>query len=224
MMSNLFSIFDPNNNQFFDMNWISSMTNILIIPMNYWFIKSRLNKLMSIILILLFKEFKIILLNKFNMLNIIYFISLFMFILMNNFMGLFPYIFTSSSHLIFSLMISFPFWLSLMMLLWINNTNFAFSHLIPQSTPFVLMPFMVLIETISNMIRPMTLSVRLTANMIAGHLLLTLLSNSAYNSNFMISISIIIIQILLLLLEFSVSIIQSYVFTILMILYIKETN
>lgn len=224
MIRNLFSIFDPNINLYFRINWISSLINLLIIPLNFWLLKSRLNKIFKILLFTLFKEFKIILSNKFNRLNIIYFISLFIFILINNFIGLIPYIFTRSSHLNFSLILTIPFWISLIIFLWTKNTNFAFSHLIPQGTPFILIPFIVLIETISNIIRPITLSIRLTANIIAGHLLLTLIRGSAYNSTLIISICIIIIQILLLLLEFSVSIIQSYVFSILIILYIKETN
>ncbi|WP_431834057.1 F0F1 ATP synthase subunit A, partial [Escherichia coli] len=53
-----------------------------------------------------------------------------------------------------------------------------FAHLVPQGTPPVLIPFIVCIETIRNIIRPGTLAVRLAANIIAGHLLLTLLGNT----------------------------------------------
>ena len=58
---------------------------------------------------------------------------------------------------------------------WIKETTNALAHLVPLGTPAPLMPFMVVIEVIRNLIRPITLSVRLAANMIAGHLLLTLL-------------------------------------------------
>nr|ACJ69618.1 ATP synthase F0 subunit 6 [Venturia canescens] len=223
MMSNLFSIFDSNTNNFLELNWLSSIVNIFLIPMIYWTMSSRMIIMFKIIMMLMYNELKIIFKNKFNYLNSIFFISLFLNILFNNFMGMYPYIFTSSSHLIFSISYSLPLWITLMMFLWINNSNLAFAHMIPQGTPFILMPFMVIIETISNIIRPLTLSIRLTANMIAGHLLLTLLSENA-NSIFLITLIVIFIQIILLILEFSVSIIQSYVFTILSTLYTKETN
>ena len=97
-----------------------------------------------------------------------------------------------------------------------------FAHLVPQGTPPILIPFMVLIETIRNIIRPGTLAVRLAANIIAGHLLLTLLGNTGPSITIMMVLFLIIIQTLLLTLEFAVSIIQSYVFAILRTLYSSE--
>nr|QZX44149.1 ATP synthase F0 subunit 6 [Aphidius gifuensis]WLE71506.1 ATP synthase F0 subunit 6 [Aphidius gifuensis] len=221
-MLNLFSIFDPST-KIFMLNWISSLIGLFFIPQMYWFMSSRILFLMINFMLILWMEFKIILKSKFNMNNLLFYISLFLFIMMNNFMGLFPYIFTSSSHLIYSLGLSLPMWLGLMMFGWIKNTNFMFAHLVPQGTPFILMFFMVLIESLSNIIRPFTLSIRLTANMIAGHLLLTLLS-SFIPKFFLFYLIVLILQLMLLILEVSVSLIQSYVFVILMILYLKETN
>lgn len=224
MISNLFSIFDTRTNNLLELNWISSILNIFLIPLIYWILKSRIIKLLNLIIILLYYEFKIILNRKFNYINSIIFIRIFIIILLNNFIGLYPYIFTSSRHLIFSLTLSLPLWIGLIIFGWINNSNFIFRHIIPQGTPNILIPFIVLIERISNIIRPWTLSIRLTANIIAGHLLLTLLRESAITPFKIIIILIIIIQIILLILEFRVSIIQSYVLTILRTLYSKETN
>jgi F-type H+-transporting ATPase subunit a len=96
---------------------------------------------------------------------------------------------------------------------------------VPQGTPPVLMPFIVCIETISNVIRPGTLAVRLTANIIAGHLLITLLGNTGPISTSYIILSLILItQIALLVLESAVAIIQSYVFAVLRTLYSSEVN
>lgn len=81
---------------------------------------------------------------------------------------------------------------------------------------------MVLIESIRNVIRPITLSVRLIANIVAGHLLITLLGNQTALASNIILISLIITQILLLTLETAVSIIQSYVFAVLSTLYSRE--
>nr|YP_010584112.1 ATP synthase F0 subunit 6 [Aphidius colemani]UZT28757.1 ATP synthase F0 subunit 6 [Aphidius colemani] len=221
-MLNLFSIFDPST-KIFSLNWISTFIGLFFIPQMYWLMSSRLMFLIINFMMMLWMEFKIILKNNFNMNNLLFYISLFLFIMMNNFMGLFPYIFTSSSHLIYSLSLSLPMWLGLMIFGWLKNTNFMFVHLVPQGTPFVLMFFMVLIESLSNIIRPFTLSIRLTANMIAGHLLLTLLS-SFVPDFFLFYLVMLILQLMLLILEVSVSLIQSYVFVILMILYLKETN
>nr|YP_009741992.1 ATP synthase F0 subunit 6 [Opisina arenosella]QID76971.1 ATP synthase F0 subunit 6 [Opisina arenosella] len=225
MMSNLFSIFDPSTNLFnLPLNWISTFIGLLFIPYSFWFIPNRHFMLWNFILNKLHNEFKTLLgINSFNGSTFI-FISMFSFILFNNFLGLFPYIFTSTSHLTLSLSISLPLWLSFMFYGWINNSQHMFAHMIPQGTPNILMPFMVLIETISNIIRPGTLAVRLTANMIAGHLLMTLLSGTGSNFPSYLIFILIFIQILLLILESAVAIIQSYVIAILSTLYSSEVN
>nr|YP_010586645.1 ATP synthase F0 subunit 6 [Wormaldia unispina]UZZ44459.1 ATP synthase F0 subunit 6 [Wormaldia unispina] len=223
MMNNLFSIFDPLCLMNLSLNWISSIICMMFIPLLYWFIPSRLMIILNFILITIHKEFKILLGSQSYKGSTLIFISLFTLILFNNLLGMFPYIFTSSSHMTMNLTLSLPLWLSFMLFGWIMNTQHMFTHLIPQSTPMILMPFMVMIETISNIIRPLTLAVRLTANMIAGHLLLTLLSQSIISLNYMMIVMMLLIQILLLTLEFSVAFIQAYVFSILSTLYSKET-
>uniref|UniRef100_A0A8A4JJM3 ATP synthase subunit a n=2 Tax=Dermestes ater TaxID=1546019 RepID=A0A8A4JJM3_9COLE len=221
MMTNLFSTFDPSTN-FGSMNWMSTLIMFMLIPPFFWLIPSRFNMLWNKIIFTLHYEFKT-LIGKSSGSTMI-FISLFSLILFNNFMGLFPYIFTSTSHLSMTLALALPLWLSFMLFGWINNTIHMFAHLVPQGTPPVLMPFMVCIETISNVIRPGTLAVRLSANMIAGHLLLTLLGNTGSMLS-MIMINILIItQILLITLESAVAIIQSYVFAVLSTLYSSEVN
>jgi F-type H+-transporting ATPase subunit a len=97
-----------------------------------------------------------------------------------------------------------------------------FAHLVPQSTPAALIPFIVVIETIRNIIRPGTLAVRLAANIIAGHLLITLLGNqTASVSSYLVGI-LLFVQILLLILESAVATIQAYVFAVLSTLYSRE--
>nr|AML26014.1 ATP synthase F0 subunit 6 [Staphylinidae sp. BMNH 1274241] len=221
-MSNLFSSFDPSTN-FLSLNWISTFLGILILPSMFWLIPSRWNYGWSIISLTLHNEFKILLGSKIKGSTLI-FISLFSILFFNNFLGLFPYIFTSTSHLAITLSLALPLWLSFMIYGWLNNTTHMFAHLVPQGTPPILMPFMVLIESISNIIRPGTLAVRLAANMIAGHLLMTLLGNTGPSMNLIMINILIFVQILLLLLESAVAIIQSYVFTVLSTLYSSEVN
>lgn len=222
MITNLFRVFDPSSNIFnFSLNWISSIIGLLLIPPIYWLIPSRYNYLWNKLTLTLHNEFKILLPKSLKGRTLI-FITLFSIILFNNFIGLFPYIFTSSSHLIFTLTLSLPIWIGLILNGWLNYTNNIFSHLIPQGTPPILIPFIVCIETIRNVIRPITLAIRLTANIIAGHLLITLLRRTGTSLNNFLLIILIITQIILISLESAVSIIQSYVFSILITLYSRE--
>nr|YP_010952610.1 ATP synthase F0 subunit 6 [Sphingulus mus]WMQ52956.1 ATP synthase F0 subunit 6 [Sphingulus mus] len=225
MMSNLFSIFDPSTNLFnLSINWMSTILGLMFLPYSFWLIPNRHFFIWNFILNKLHNEFKTLLKNNYFKGSTFIFISMFSFVLFNNFLGLFPYIFTSTSHLTLTLSISLPMWLSFMLYGWINNYQHMFIHMIPQGTPSILMPFMVLIETISNIIRPGTLAVRLTANMIAGHLLMTLLSSTGSNLSYFFIFLLVIIQIMLLILESAVAIIQSYVIAILSTLYSSEVN
>nr|WAX39224.1 ATP synthase F0 subunit 6 [Anaplecta sp. 8 ZQW-2020]WAX39237.1 ATP synthase F0 subunit 6 [Anaplecta sp. 8 ZQW-2020] len=223
MMTNLFSVFDPSTSiPSLNINWLSTFLGLMMIPSMFWLIPSRWHIMMTSTTMKLHNEFSTLLpKNEKSKGSTLIFISLFSIILFNNFMGLFPYVFTSTSHLTMTLTLAFPLWASFMLYGWINNTNHMFAHLVPQGTPPVLMPFMVCIETISNIIRPGTLAVRLTANMIAGHLLLTLLGNTGQLVDILIT-ALIITQIALLMLESAVAIIQSYVFAVLTTLYSSE--
>lgn len=225
MISNLFSVFDPSTTIFsLSLNWLSTFIGFFILPYSFWIIPNRFSFLWNNIIITLYKEFKTLIgpIN-FNGRAFI-FINLFSIILFNNFLGLFPYIFTASSHLTFTLSLSLPLWLRFIIYGWTKNSQHIFCHLVPQGTPGILIPFIVCIETISNIIRPGTLAVRLTANIIAGHLLITLLGNTGPSIIISLLSVLIITQILLLLLESAVSIIQSYVFAVLTTLYSREVN
>nr|YP_007626996.1 ATP synthase F0 subunit 6 [Chauliops fallax]AFV25569.1 ATP synthase F0 subunit 6 [Chauliops fallax] len=218
MMTNLFSTFDPATSMKMTMNWTSSMTCMMLIPLSFWNMPNRIDIMTKNIMIKLHNEFKNLMGQNSNGMTLMM-ISMFMMILINNIMGLLPYIFTSSSHLVFSMTMALPMWISLMLFGWINKTNHMFAHMIPTGTPKLLMPFMVMIETISNIIRPGSLSVRLTANMIAGHLLMSLLGNSMNNNMMPL---IIMIQMMLMLFESAVALIQAYVFSVLSTLYSSE--
>lgn len=224
MITNLFSVFDPSSSLIsFSLNWISTFLGLLFIPFTYWVIPSRWALLWNKVIEAIHREFKA-LLSPGQVKVTLLFTSLFSFILFNNFLGLMPYIFTSTSHLSMTLSLSLPLWISFILFGWINHTQHIFAHLVPQGTPGLLIPFMVLIETIRNVIRPGTLAVRLAANIIAGHLLLTLLESRANGLPLTILVLLIRAQILLLILESAVAIIQSYVFAVLRTLYASEVN
>lgn len=223
MITNLFRSFDPSSGFYISLNWLRTLLGLLFIPSIFWLIPSRWNFIWIKIIIILHNEFKILLQNSIKGRTLI-FISLFSFIIFNNILGLFPYIFTRTRHLILTLGLALPLWIRFIIYGWTNNTIHIFAHLVPQGTPPVLIPFIVCIETIRNVIRPGTLAVRLAANIIAGHLLLTLLGNTGPSISLIIINILIITQLLLLILESAVAIIQSYVFAILRTLYSREVN
>nr|YP_001936610.1 ATP synthase F0 subunit 6 [Eremobates cf. palpisetulosus SEM-2008]ACA49838.1 ATP synthase subunit 6 [Eremobates cf. palpisetulosus SEM-2008] len=223
MMTNLFSIFDPSTSTM-SFNWISMVIPMMLLPPIMWMIPSQSTKILQSITMTLNNEFKTLFTSK--ILNSMTFImiSLMTFIAINNSFGLLPYVFTATSHIMVTLMMAFPFWLTLMLFGWINDAKLMMAHLVPQGTPGPLMAFMVCIETVSNLIRPITLSVRLAANMIAGHLLISLLGDYTMNTTVNSLPILLLTQIMLLLLESAVAFIQSYVFVVLAGLYATEIH
>lgn len=222
MIINLFSIFDPSSSITLSTNWIRIIILLIILPFQYWFNPSRIIFIWYLFTNFIFNEFKILINYSFS--NIIIFVRLLIFIFFNNFIGLFPYIFTASRHIRFCFSLSLRIWIRLILFRIFNYLNILLTHLTPIGTPFILIPFIVIIESIRLIIRPLTLSIRLTANIIAGHLLLTLLGSSGINiSNPAIFLTLIFTQILLYSLEIAVSLIQAYVFSILSTLYRRET-
>jgi len=198
--------------------------SIFFIPQTYWLFGSQITEL----IIRIQKSIRFELSSIFSNLNIpgnnYLFLSIFIFILITNFIGLFPYIFTNSSHLVFTLRLALPLWIGRIIWSIIIQFNNMASHLVPLGTPSGLIPVIVIIETVRNIIRPVTLSVRLAANMVAGHLLLALLGSQSIRWFTLRFIILLLSLTLLITLEVAVSCIQSYVFIILNSLYLKEIN
>merc|ERR1712050_742767 len=145
-------------------------------------------------------------------------LALFFFIICSNFMGLFPYVFTGSRHLRYTVALALPLWLGGILWSWVFQYNHMFTHLVPPGTPGALIALIVIIETVRNLIRPGALAVRLAANIVAGHLLLSLLGGQGAA----LRVSLLCGLIIGLVLECAVACIQSYVFTILRTLYLNE--
>ena len=220
MITNLFSTFDPISSlTIIQLNWIRISIFLLIIYPLFWVVKPKVTCFWPLLLNFITKEF-ILIFNSYK--NIILFISLFVFILLNNFIGLIPYTFTSTAHIRVTLSLALTVWLAVVSFGWINYTKSSLAHLVPLGTPPVLIPFMVIIEMISNLIRPITLSVRLAANMTAGHILLVLLGENIVGLGILLLSLLIVVQLILVLLEIAVAIIQSYVFATLSTLYARE--
>ena len=193
-------------------------------PDIYWLRKGDINLLINKIFLNLYQEFKLIF-GKFFAPGISFLtIVLLILIFINNRLGLLPYVFTSTRHLSCTLSLAFPLWIGHLVKAWITTPNKMLAHLVPLGTPIILAPFIVIIEIVRRLIRPITLSVRLAANIMAGHLLLTLLTQGASRTTFSILFFIIIGVVFLAILETAVRIIQAYVFRILITLYLEEVN
>nr|AWN56216.1 ATP synthase F0 subunit 6 [Doru luteipes] len=187
----------------------------------FWVTPTRSGLMWKVVVQALHREFKL-LTGGANWGLTLVFVGLFWFIFMNDLLGLLPYVFTGTSHLVVTLALGLPLWLGVMLYGWCNHAMHMYAHLVPQGTPPALMPFMVIIETVSNLIRPGTLAVRLMANMMAGHLLLTLLGNTGAGVGKLMVGGLVAIQCALLGLEIAVAMIQSYVFAVLSTLYSRE--
>nr|YP_007624610.1 ATP synthase F0 subunit 6 [Zanda baudinii]YP_007624623.1 ATP synthase F0 subunit 6 [Zanda latirostris]AEA36023.1 ATP synthase F0 subunit 6 [Zanda baudinii]AEA36036.1 ATP synthase F0 subunit 6 [Zanda latirostris]AYN50497.1 ATP synthase F0 subunit 6 [Zanda baudinii] len=151
--------------------------------------------------------------------------SLMMFLLTINLLGLLPYTFTPTTQLSMNMALALPLWLATLLLGLRNQPTMSLGHLLPEGTPTPLVPALIMIETISLLIRPLALGVRLTANLTAGHLLIQLISTATITLlPTMITVSTLTTMILLLLtiLEVAVAMIQAYVFVLLLSLYLQE--
>lgn len=220
MITNLFSIFDPASSFNLSLNWFSSILFIFFWPENKWLLPNRFIYLYTLLLNYLFNQFTPTV-KKINYVLILS-LSYFILIIFNNTLGLIPYIFTASRHITFTLALSITLSTALRLYANIHNISNILIHLIPQGTPYILIPFIVLIETIRNSIQPWTLSIRLTANIIAGHLILLLINKAFITASYFIFPLLIPRYISLVILEIAVSIIQAYVFTVLVTLYITS--
>lgn len=135
---------------------------------------------------------------------------------------MFPFVFSVTSHMLVTLPYSYSFWVGIIIFSWVSSLKHFLAHLIPVGTPLALLSFMVIVEVLSNLIRPLALTFRLTANMMAGHLLMSLIGGALISLSFSFIILGSIIQSLLVVIELGVSIIQAYVFSTLLLLYISE--
>nr|ACJ43835.1 ATP synthase F0 subunit 6 [Salamandra salamandra] len=151
--------------------------------------------------------------------------SLMMFLITVNLLGLLPYTFTPTTQLSLNLGLAVPLWLATVLTGLRNQPTVAFGHMLPEGTPTLLIPVLIIIETISLFIRPLALGVRLTANLTAGHLLIQLTSTAVLvmmPTMPMMSLLTMIVLFLLTLLEIAVAMIQAYVFVLLLSLYLQE--
>lgn len=222
MINNLFSIFDPSI-YLNPISWISLLIPLLIVIKLKIKSNSKLFALIKNIHSKIANEIKTLSLPTQNKGIQIIITRLLLIIIIINLIAITPFTPTPTAQIIISFPIASTYWLSIIIYGWIKKTKKIIAHLVPTGTPYPLINFIVIIEITRNLIRPLTLSIRLSANITAGHLLISLLGNFSLSSqnNF---ISSNIVFILLSILELAVAIIQSYVFIVLLTLYTTEIN
>jgi F-type H+-transporting ATPase subunit a len=147
--------------------------------------------------------------------------SLFMFILFGNLLGMIPYSFTFTSHIIVTFALAAVVFIGVT-LIGIARHGFHFLSLfVPEGVPKVLLLLLVPIELLSYFIRPFTLAIRLFANMMAGHTMLVIFAGFVAVLG-IAGILPLAVDVALVLLELLVAVLQAYVFTILTCLYLRD--
>lgn len=144
-----------------------------------------------------------------------------------NIIGTLPYTFTPTTQLCISLGLAFPLWLATVLIGLRHYPLRTIAHLVPESTPSPLIPALIAIETISLLVRPLALGVRLAANLTAGHIILQMIASTALGLLYTVSsggLVVIVILYALTLLELIVAAIQAYVFVLLLSLYLQENT
>nr|YP_009058777.1 ATP synthase F0 subunit 6 [Plexippus paykulli]AIM52643.1 ATP synthase F0 subunit 6 [Plexippus paykulli] len=219
-MVNLFSVFDPTSYFGMSLNWIIMIFVIIMVPSKIYLVESGFFLMFKSMFLGVSSVFSEVSYPNYVALNFVS-VMTFLYLVLSNLMGLFPFIFTSTAHPYITLGMGLVLWMSFFLMGWTMSFKCSAAHLVPTGSPLMLAPLMVLIESVSHLIRPFTLSIRLAANMMAGHLIIGLLSSISLFSLLSFSASLMF-QSLLLMLEFGVAVIQGFVFSILLLLYALE--
>nr|YP_010610776.1 ATP synthase F0 subunit 6 [Argonauta argo]WAP91596.1 ATP synthase F0 subunit 6 [Argonauta argo] len=225
MMVDIFSSFDDHNSTtlyLHSMTWILCLWSLFFINSSFWLTPSMMNLSFmipkQIINIQITRSFS----NNLGGFSLIT-SSLFLMIINFNLLGLIPYVFSTTSHLSMSLSLSFPLWLSMIISSYYKDPYSSLASMLPSGTPIFLIPFLPLIEFMSIMVQPLTLAIRIAANISAGHIILTLIGDflvmSMINMSFFSSSLVLMIQTGYFMFEIGIAIIQGYIFSLLITLY-----
>lgn len=150
-----------------------------------------------------------------------YIFTLFIFILFSNFLGLLPMSFTTTSHIAVTALLAFAVFFTVTILGFVKNGSAFLGLFWVSSAPLALRPILAVIEIISYFVRPVSHSIRLAGNLMAGHAVLKVFAGSAQVGLIVAPVAIIGV-VAIYALEVLVSAIQAYVFTILTCVYLKD--
>ena len=218
MINNIFNQFDPSNS--FLNPFIYSATLTILITSSH--IKTNITKsIISLLTNNLIKENSSnIRPNSYKIRNQIL-TNIFLITAILNLIALNLYSWRNTSHLSFNISLILLTWAPIFLLIISIKKKHFLIHLIPPRTPNLLVPFIFIIELIRFFIRPITLTIRLTANIIAGHIIILLNRNLILNSNifnFFPSIAFTLLRII----ELLVAILQAYIIITLLSIFMSE--
>ena len=144
--------------------------------------------------------------------------AIFLLIYAVNLVGLLGYTFSIRAIINFNIIRAVLLWASSSLVVWAGRPKKALFHLTPRGTPLGLVPLIVGIELIRSLIRPLTLSLRLTANIVAGHLILSLIYHASPASSTH-ALVLTVVRAVIFVLELAVGLVQAYIFSTLLALY-----
>lgn len=188
--------------------------HLTLVPNNFQILFESLYKF---ILGLLFEQTGVKGLRFFPLLFVV-----FSFIFMANIIGLFPFAFTITAHIALTFLLALSFFTAWIIQGLITLKLSFFNIFLPRGIPVWLMPLLVVIEILSFLIRPLSLSIRLFANMLAGHILLYILGSATLTLGMLINFFPFLFIIAFLFLELGIAFLQAYVFTILLSIYLAD--
>lgn len=151
----------------------------------------------------------------------------FLFVAMSNLIGMIPYSFSITSHIAFVFGLSLIIFLGLQVIGLVRFGYEFFGFFLPSGVPIYMTPFLVIIELVSYIFRVISLSIRLVANIVSGHILLKLIMGFIFNmiskgSFFLLAVSCIVLISALICLEFAIALLQAYVYLVLCAIYLKD--
>uniref|UniRef100_UPI0030E3AF11 ATP synthase F0 subunit 6 n=1 Tax=Pilargis verrucosa TaxID=1818081 RepID=UPI0030E3AF11 len=229
MLMDIFSSFDPHTNYIYSsispmLFWMLTSLSILLLHPSFWINPSRTFWMTSTSVEIMFSQATRTLGVHIKGFSLIV-ITLFILLITSNLLGLIPYTFSPTSHLFMTFSIGLPMWLSLIISSVFLAPKTFLASLLPAGAPAWLSPALVIIETVSIMVRPITLSFRLAANMSAGHIVLGLMGMAASSIMFSSTTTfsmLMLIQVIYTLFEIGICLIQAYIFCLLLTLYADD--
>lgn len=197
------------------------ISTILIISLNYLLTDHLISNYWTILIESLYRTILVMVENYLGYANIKYFpliFTIFHLILFSNFLGLIPYSSTSTVEFAITLTISFTLLIGILIIGFLNHQFFLFAVFLPAGTPFGLIPFMIFLEVIAYFTRLLSLGLRLSVNMITGHILTKVCINFIWlgyinGTSFLILIIPFALLTLFLSLEILIAYLQAYIFT-----------